>query len=218
MNAFEGMAMNNSQAQQGPMSIESILGISADTANLLEGYKTWAKGNYMFQVTDAKFEEYDIKTEGHPFIGRKAVRLAISLTCLNCLASTMKDAEGRQLTDEQAKEYIGTVFKESVLFGNDGLVSKDVGNNKKAYFAPQAGETPSFSGFNKLHTLMQRFVGAEAYEVLKKSAENNTGKMVAAMLNRKFGCAISHNINPNNPNAKVQHQLDIMGEFLPVVA
>jgi hypothetical protein len=216
MNAFAGMAINAQPS--GPMSIESILGINAETANLLEGYKTWAKGNYMFQVSNAKFEEYDIKAEGHPYIGRKAVRLSIELTCLNVVPGSMKDTDGNSLTAEQAKEYIGTVFRESVMFGNDGLISKDVGNNKKAYFIPQAGETPNYSGFNKLHTLMQRFVGAEGYELLKKASENNTGKMVAAMLNRKFGCSISHNINPNIPNAKVQHQLDIMGEFIPVAS
>jgi hypothetical protein len=102
------------------------------------------------------------------------------------------------------------------MFGNDGLVQRDIGNSQKAYFMPQDGETPKYSGLDKLHTLMQRILGAEAYELLKASQGGNTGKMMAAIIGRSFGCSISHNINTNDPNAKVQHQIDIMGEFFPV--
>jgi hypothetical protein len=204
-------SMNQAAAMNAPMTLEDVLGLSANNAELLES-QTWPAGNYMLQVTgmDAT-KTYDIKQEGHPFLGQKATRMEMQFTCIDIDAASLKDDKGNAVPAEAAAKFKSKVFKESIMFGNDGLVKRD-----KVWFVPGPGEEPSRSGFNKLHTIIQRIVGPEAYEMLKSQTQGNTGQMLNAIGNRKFGCSISHSINKDDPNARVQSQLAIMDKFYPV--
>jgi hypothetical protein len=199
--------------QSSALTLEQILGINASAAELLGGNQ-WNAGDYLFQVTGIDTgQTYEISKEDHPYVGSKAARLEFQLTCLAMDPNSLRDAKGASVSKEAADKFVGKVFKESVMFGNDGLVRRD-----KAWFIPGPGETPSRSGFNKLHTIIQRILGAEAYEAAKQQVNGDTGKLLSAIANRKFGASLTWSDggkDKNDPTYRLQIQLDIMNKFVP---
>lgn len=194
----------------GPMNVESILGLNPNDVGTYEGGAAWPKGVYQFQLTGIETGEYDIKTEGHPWEGKKAFRIEFQLTCIGVVPMAYIDAKGETVPEAQMQEFIGKVYKDSCMFANDGLVKQG-----KAYRLPMAGEKPDFPGAKRLNTMLRNILGKETYEQIMRANPNaGFGPALQAVNNIKFACIIDHNINPNDPNKRVQDQVAMFEEFV----
>ena len=185
-----------------PMTMEGLLGINANDARILEGMAIWPAGRYQLQLTGLDASDYEIRQEDHPFVGQKALKVELKFQCL-ATSGALKDKNGKLLSAEAAQEWIGQEFIEGVLFGNDGLPSKKNPNEV------------AHPGRDKLFTILANIAGPQQWEALKAATGGDLQKIVSAMLNKPFGCEIGHNINPNDPNKRVQHQLSVFGDWAP---
>lgn len=195
-----------SQPNFGAMTLDDVLGINADDASLMEGQGLWPAGKWVFQLTDIETDTYEIKQEESPRVGTEAPIIRFVLTCREGMAGTAKDGDGKLLNQQQVAEWVDKEFKESVMFGNDGLPN------------PKKPDEIKFSGRDKMFTLMHHFIGEDAYEKLKAECGGNAGQMLQqlAQATPMFACEVSHNVNPNDPNKRKNHQLNLFGEFIPV--
>lgn len=185
-----------------PMTMEQLLGINIADANILTGLKTFPAGKYGMIFEGIDQGEYDIKQEEHAFVGGKGLKLTFKMKTTRAIG--LKGTDNKPLTLEAMNEWIGVNFEESILFGNDGLP------NKKDL------TKPAYPGRDKLATMLARFAGEDNYKALVAQSGGNLLKIVEPMIGKQFACEISHNVNPNDPNKRVQHQLNIFGEFVPM--
>lgn len=205
---FGNLNVNNSAAPSlagavtAPMTMEALLGINANDARILEGLPVWPAGKYQFKLKSLDAGEYEIRQDDHPFVGQKALKVEMIFTCL-ATAGALKDKEDKLLSAEAAREWIGQNFTEGVLFGNDGLPSKKDPN------------ALGFPGRDKMFTILAKIAGEKQWDALKASTGGDLQKIVTALLDKPFGCEISHNINPNDPNKRKQHQIAVFGDWMP---
>ncbi len=192
------------QAASRPPTLDEILGIKLADATLLEGFKTLHIGNYAFQVTNAEVAEYDIKQEDHPFVGTKAPRLSLDFTVIQTSGVGM-NKDKQRVTEAQMQEQVGFVYKESILFGNDGLPD------------PKNPSVIRYQGRDRLATLISKIIGIDAYKA-QVAAGVTMGNLLENLKGVKFACKVTHNVNPNDPNKRVNHQIELFGDFLQIPA
>lgn len=185
------------------LTMENLLGISLASAKLIESF-TWPMGAYAWQISDFEVKNYTIKADDHPNLGKEAAMLTISLTCLQAATPTLKSADGKPVSEEEAAAYAGKVYKENIMFGNDGL--------------PGKSGAIEYRGMNMTATLLTKMLGAENYSALAATHNFALGPMLEAIkaANVQFVCELSHNINPKDPNKRVNAQINLFGSFGPV--
>lgn len=194
-----------------PNNIESILGIDASEVGTYEGGAAWPKGLYDFQVTGIEVKDYDIaKPDSHPRIGTKAKRIVLMLTCIGVKQMQYIDAKGAPVTPEAMQEYVGKEYQDSALFGNEGLVKQN-----KEYRLPMQGETPEFPGSKRMFTMSKNILGEAVYQQMEAQGAK-LGQFMQALDQKKFTCIIDHNINPNDPNQRVQDQIAMFEDFIQI--
>lgn len=187
----------------GPLTLEQILGLNMQEARLIEG-GTWPMGMFAWQISDLTLKTYTIKAENHPNLGKDAPMLTIELTCINSAAPTLRGTDGKPVTEEEAASWIGKKYKENIMFGNDGL--------------PNKHGVIEHRGMNMTATLFTKMLGAENYAQLCQGTNFQLGAMIDTVKasGHQFVCELSHNTNPNDPNKRVNSQINLFGTFGPV--
>lgn len=198
------MAMQNTAggAASVPMTLEGVLGINMQEAQVLEGIKVHPEGNYMLQLADVNTDEYEIKKEDHAFVGQKAPIVEFNFKIVN-ISHPLKDVDGNVLTNEQGAALIGEDVREAFLFGNDGLPD------------PKNPAVIKHPARDKMRTFLGKMVGEDVYAGIEQRNNGSLQGIIGECMGKTFVCEITHNVNPNDPNKRKNHQINLFGTFMP---
>lgn len=204
-----GQSPAQAQAQAtaaAAMSIDQVLGLNLNEASLMEGGSVFPQGKFVFQISDIDIDTYTVgaKDDTHPFAGQEAPIIAITCACLEANVGNARNAKDVLLTAEEVAELKGKEHREAVMFGNDGTPD------------PKKPDVIRHSGRDKLATLLSKIHGEAAYEALKAQSNGATGLILEATRGKQFACEITHNVNPNDPNKRVNSQINLFGEFVQI--
>lgn len=182
------------EGSSAPLSMEALLGKKVTDATVIEGGAKPA-GTYVFDLEGIDEGSYEIKKEEHPRVGETAMMVTIALKIVQVdPKGKYIDSKKRKVTNEAMQQHIGKVFKENVMFGNDGL--------------PKEDGTINNSGMNKLVTILSKIIGEDKYKAMEANGAS-IEKLVSAAAGARFMADISHNEWEGN----VSDQLDLFSDF-----
>lgn len=201
-------------SMDGPLTLEGILGIDANEVGVYEGGGVWPAGIYAFSVVSMEQKQYDIaKPEDHPFLGKQGTRLALGLQVIKLMGEYTDDKGQPVPMPAMTEKYLNPenpkIYIDSILFGNDGLVKQG-----KSYRLPMQGEERDYPGTKRLLSMIKNILGEDVYNTKLQETGGNTQALLQAINGKQFACEIAHNVNPNDPNGRVQDQIALFGEFV----